>query len=212
MQQFDADWYKYQAAEIKRMNSSTFPDNITPEEQFRDHMFTSRTIARLKQFAMKMDHTQATDSGTASSYKKPFMLGVGYKSPHLCMHIPFKYYDMYRDRVPLWQIQATTERLQYPRFSPSIGFSPSINGRFKYMNDEGRSKFNRSVLLPLGARTPFPAEAYVEAMWGYSAAVSFVDAQLGRLLDAFDELRLWDDIVIVLTSDHGMHNGEKGIW
>jgi arylsulfatase A-like enzyme len=212
VQQFDADWYKYQAAEIRRMNSSTFPDSITPEEEFRDYMFTSRTIDRLKQFVSEPEPSQSENRVNTSSNNKPFMLGIGYKSPHLCMHIPFKYYDMYRDKVPLWQSRATAERLQYPLHSPTIGFGPSINGRFKFMNDEGRVKFNRSIPLPLGPKTPFPADAYVEAMWGYSAAVSFVDAQLGRLLDAVDKLKMWDDVMIVLTSDHGMHNGEKGMW
>jgi hypothetical protein len=39
-----------------------------------------------------------------------------------------------------------------------------------------------------------------------------VDTQLGRLLDAIDELQLWNNLTIILTADHGMHNGEKGIW
>ena len=42
--------------------------------------------------------------------------------------------------------------------------------------------------------------------------ISFLDAQIGRILDTLDELKLWDSTTIVLTSDHGMHNGEKGIW
>lgn len=48
--------------------------------------------------------------------------------------------------------------------------------------------------------------------WGYSAAITYLDDQLGRLLDALDELDLWKSIIVVLTSDHGMHNGEKGLW
>lgn len=39
-----------------------------------------------------------------------------------------------------------------------------------------------------------------------------MDTQLGRVLDAIDELKLWNNITIILTADHGMHNGEKGIW
>ena len=53
---------------------------------------------------------------------------------------------------------------------------------------------------------------YTEMMWGYAASVSFLDTQLGRILDALDEFDLWENTTIVLTSDHGMHNGEKGIW
>ena len=51
-----------------------------------------------------------------------------------------------------------------------------------------------------------------EIMMGYSASITFVDVQLGRLLDVFDKHNLWKNTVVILTSDHGMHNGEKGIW
>ena len=46
----------------------------------------------------------------------------------------------------------------------------------------------------------------------YYACVSFVDAQIGLILDAMDELRLWDRTVVVLVSDHGFHLGDHGLW
>ena len=49
-------------------------------------------------------------------------------------------------------------------------------------------------------------------MQGYLAGVSFLDTQIGRILDLLDELDLWQNTTVVLTSDHGMHNGEKGLW
>ena len=42
--------------------------------------------------------------------------------------------------------------------------------------------------------------------------MSFVDAQLGRFLNAVNELKLWGNLTVVLVSDHGVHNGEKGMW
>ena len=51
-----------------------------------------------------------------------------------------------------------------------------------------------------------------ELMLGYAAAVSFVDELLGLLLDAIDSREMWGNLTVVLTSDHGMHNGEKGMW
>lgn len=58
----------------------------------------------------------------------------------------------------------------------------------------------------------FTDQMHDELMMGYCAAVTFVDKQLGRILDVLDELELWNNVTVVLTADHGMHNGEKGIW
>jgi arylsulfatase A-like enzyme len=59
---------------------------------------------------------------------------------------------------------------------------------------------------------PTPPRVHLELMWAYASAVSFADSQLGRVLDAVNDLKLWGNLTIVLTSDHGMHNGEKGMW
>lgn len=77
----------------------------------------------------------------------------------------------------------------------------------RYIADGGRQKSNRSTPIGTDITQPFPLAAHLELRQGYAAAVSFVDAQVGRLLDAVDELELWDELTVVLTSDHGMHNG-----
>ncbi len=46
----------------------------------------------------------------------------------------------------------------------------------------------------------------------YYACVSFVDAQIGLVLDALDELRLWESTTVVLVGDHGFHLGDHGLW
>jgi arylsulfatase A-like enzyme len=51
-----------------------------------------------------------------------------------------------------------------------------------------------------------------KAMQGYYAAISFMDAQLGRLLDAMDRLGLWENTIVIMTSDHGYHMGEHKLW
>ena len=79
------------------------------------------------------------------------------------------------------------------------------------MNEEGALPASKEIELELMDMVT-PQDMYTEMMWGYSAAVSFVDYQLGRVLDVLDELDLWKNLTIVLTSDHGMHNGEKGLW
>ena len=51
-----------------------------------------------------------------------------------------------------------------------------------------------------------------ELMERYFAAISFIDKQLGRVLDALDAENLLHNTTIVLTSSTGVHQGEKGIW
>ena len=51
-----------------------------------------------------------------------------------------------------------------------------------------------------------------ELMMGYCGAITFTDKLLGKILDTVDELKLWNNLTIILTADHGMHNGEKGTW
>ena len=79
------------------------------------------------------------------------------------------------------------------------------------MNDEGAKKSNKTYETR-HINDSFPLTVHQEMMWGYAALITFVDKQLGRVLDAIDELELWGNLTVVLTSDHGMHNGEKGIW
>ena len=191
---FDGHWYDYQAKEWNFMNSSVMPDKVRAEETFPDYIFATKAIDALR---------KESKSG------KHFMVAVGFKMPHLAMHVPFKYFDMYRSRVSQWN--ATFDELRYPPTSPMVGYRCCADNTYRFMNEEGAQKAKSFSQLRI-VNNSVPLTVHQEMMWGYAAMITFVDKQLGRVLDAVDELELWGNLTVVLTADHGMHNGEKGIW
>jgi len=118
---------------------------------------------------------------------KPFFLGVGFFRPHTPFVAPKKYFDLY----PMSQIQ--------------LPKAPA-NDR----DDIPKAAFAHNCPIP---NYGLPEDTCREALQAYYACVSFVDAQVGRVLDALDRLKLTDNTIIVLWSDHGYHLGEhNGIW
>lgn len=191
---WENDWYKYQNMERNSMNSSTMPDKIKPEEEFRDALFTNRAIKSLRAMAEQ---------------PKPFMLAVGFKLPHLELHVPYKYYEMYKDKSSSWKLSSKERR--FPTTANHVSYRCCAEPKFSYMREEGAIKSNKSLALG-DINAIIPTEVRNQLMAGYCAGITFVDKQLGRILDALDELDLWKNTTVVLTSDHGMHNGEKGLW
>ena len=201
---WQGNWYEYQNLEWSFMNASVQPDAVRKEEEFRDHIMTTKAVKGLKRFAKDNIPTDPSVNQT-----KFFMLAIGFKLPHITLHVPHKYYKMY-EGIQMPNISA--KELTYPlTTSPACGYRCCGEDPVRYVNDEGRKKSSQSAdISAINAAVPY--RAHNEIMSGYSAGISFLDTQLGRILDTLDELKLWDKITIVLSSDHGMHNGEKGTW
>lgn len=176
------------------MNSTMMPDKILPEDKFRDHLFTTRTIETLKKLVKE---------------PKCFMLSIGFKNPHLALHVPYRYYEMYKNKTEAFKL--SKKELRFPLHASAAGYKCCAEPTFRFMKQEGAARSRSS--FPVGdINSPISQAMRDEIMTGYCAMISYTDTQLGRILDALDELKLWDKITIVLTADHGMHNGEKGLW
>ena len=193
---FEGDWYTYQNWEWDHMNSTVMPDKVRAEETFPDHIFTSKAISNIRKM-----------HAANSNY---YMTAVGFKMPHTALHVPYKYYDMYKNRQNVWGDLEEAARV-FPKTSPPVSYRCCADGYFKFMNEEGAKPHVRTEELE-DMQHVTSTTMYTEMMQGYSAAITFVDKQLGRLLDVLDELDLWKNTTVILTADHGMHNGEKGLW
>lgn len=122
---------------------------------------------------------------------RPFFLAVGFAKPHTPFIAPKKYFMLHdAERVKL-PVDFAGRPAALPGV-PAIAVSPR-NGDL-FMDEH-----------------PTPAVAR-EAIAAYHAAVSFVDAQIGRVLAALDEHRLRENTIVVFFGDHGFHLGEKGKW
>ncbi len=123
---------------------------------------------------------------------EPFFLAVGFLKPHLPFCAPKKYWDLYRrDSFALEPI--TTP----PEGAPA--YAPTTWGELRKYSD-------------MPAIGPLNADQQRELIHGYHAAVSYMDAQLGRVTAELTRLGLADNTIVVLWGDHGWHLGDHGQW
>lgn len=127
----------------------------------------------------------------AKSPEKPFFLAVGFANPHVPWISPKKYWDLYD---PAKFTLAANEFV--PKGAPSFAATSGTDFRGYRGVPEG--------LLP---------EAYKrQCLHGYYAAISYVDAQVGRLLATLEETGLARNTIVVFWSDHGYYMGEHTWW
>lgn len=121
----------------------------------------------------------------------PFFMGVGFWKPHLPFNAPQKYWDLYdRNNLPPVQYNAPVAGI------PDIAYVNS---------NEARSYTD----IPKGD-IPITEEKQLELRHGYLAAISFLDAQVGKVLNELKKLQLDKNTIIVFTADNGFHAGEHG--
>ncbi|MEI9808029.1 MAG: sulfatase [Bacteroidota bacterium] len=128
----------------------------------------------------------------------PFFIAVGFKRPHLPYTVPKKYWDIYdRKTIP---VPADTA---FPNCTPEQAAL-----RYAWSDDDGEMR----AYTDMPKKGPLSPEKIREVIHGYYASVSYVDQQIGRLMQALDSLGLAKNTIIVLWADHGIHLGERGLW
>jgi len=122
----------------------------------------------------------------------PFFLAIGYIRPHLPFNAPQKYWDMHDPaRITL------ADRDTPPDGAPA--FAPQFGGELR-------------AYAGIQKEGALPADVQRKLIHGYYAATSYMDAQVGRLLDELNALGLQENTIIVLWGDHGWHLGDHGMW
>jgi len=123
--------------------------------------------------------------------KQPFWLGVGFIRPHLPFVAPKKYWDLY-DPAKIELAKVTTR----PKGAPSYA-----------IGDGGEMRSYDAI--PKGH---VPDDLARDLKHGYYAAVSYMDAQVGKVVAELERLGLRDDTIIILWGDHGWKLGEYDAW
>lgn len=117
---------------------------------------------------------------------QPWFIGCGFMKPHDPFIAPKKYFDLY----PLAKLKPWSDPADMtPVRKDAVGFGAYGEAFAKFGETEWR-----------------------ELLRAYCAGTTFMDAQLGRVLDALDRRKLWDRTMVIFVGDHGYHTGERSWW
>jgi iduronate 2-sulfatase len=185
---------------------STAGGQLTREEAY----FTNQQLDRIRQLpkGAAWESTDVPDSAYADGriaddgIKRlqaakertgtPFFIALGFVKPHLPFTAPKKYWDLH-DPAKF----TVLDDFDTPRGAPP------------YAGKRGHELSNYDPIPASGLPDAATARTLIH---GYYAASSYMDAQLGRVLDELDRLELSKNTIIVLWGDHGWHFGDHGIW
>ncbi len=153
-----------------------------PDEEHSDGALSRMAVERMKAL------------GEAG---EPFFLAVGFTLPHLPWCPPKRYWDLYdRDDLSL------AVNPDVPKNAPAVALGTNYE----------LTHYADTIDLPPPLEGKVGEKRARRFLHAYCAAISFVDAQVGVLLDALDKQGLADDTVVVLWSDHGWKLGEHNGW
>ncbi len=130
----------------------------------------------------------------AGQQRNPFFMAVGFYKPHLPFCAPKRYWDLYnREAIPLPDHPDPPKNVD---LSLSLHRNGELTGRYDALSDPSEA-----------------TEAETRRLrHGYFACVSYIDAQIGKVLEALDRSGKRDDTIVVIWGDHGWHLGDLYVW
>jgi len=163
-----------------------FEISNVPDEAYTDGAITVSALSLLDQ--------------VSDDSSKPFFLAVGFKRPHLPFVAPKKYWDLYdKEAIQLAAFQKKSKN------SSDLAYHSSGEMR-SYLSPEVEYKLNEMKLLEMDE------ELQKKLIHGYYACVSFVDTQVGKIIEKLKEKDLDKNTIIVVFGDHGWHLGDHSLW
>jgi len=131
-----------------------------------------------------------------SRNSRPFFLGVGFFKPHLPFTAPKKYWDLYaREDIPLSPVPGLPENVNMASLQKMGEFN-------RYERGEEQAALEKPL-----------SDDYARLLrHAYFASVSYVDAQIGKVLDELEKQGLAQNTIVVLWGDHGWHLGDHRVW
>ncbi len=154
------------------------------DEAYADGRVAAETIRRLRAAKQLRE-----DDGT------PFFIVAGFARPHLPFSVPKKYWDLHD-----------------PNKLPGPAFEKFPQGSPKSAHKSGGEICNYFPVPDKDDPAPISDEVKRQLIHGYYASTSYVDAQIGAVTRALDELGLAENTIVVLWGDNGFHLGDHGIW
>lgn len=165
---------------------SWISNETATDEQMPDGMIATNAIATMR---------------NVSNDATPFFIAVGFHKPHLPHIAPKKYFDLYPlDNVSL------PRNPNIPKDLPTIAWNDC--NEIRSYNDVAQAAHEAHF----GINKSLSDNEQRLQRRAYYASTSYVDAQVGRVVDALDELGLTNDTVVMLWGDHGWHLGENNEW
>ncbi|KXX71522.1 sulfatase-like hydrolase/transferase [Flammeovirga sp. SJP92] len=156
------------------------------DDGYQDGQFTLEAIRMMNKFSVT---------------EQPFFLSVGFKKPHLPFIAPQKYFDLYKDKeitlADYQKLPEGTDIIAYKEPTELLGYKDIPQTWDDIYKD---------------AEKVLDLEKQKELLTAYYACASYIDAQIGMLVDHLEAIGEKENTLIVVSSDHGFNLGDHNMW